>query len=236
MTGGSFLTFLDRDDLIAALTEVCSNAIGEALATRNRATVALSGGTTPAPLYRALSHRPLDWQRVTFALVDERWVSSDHDGSNERLLRESLAAAIAAGAHVEPMKTAAGTPAEALADVEPRYSALRPFDLIVLGLGADGHTASWFPHSGGLAEALDPARGASVAAIRAAGSPVAGAYVERMTLTRPAVAEARTVVLMITGADKRAAYESALAPGSETDAPVRALLGRNASVGAYWAP
>ncbi len=208
-----------------------------ALDTRGFATAALSGGSTPAPLYRALARADLAWDRITLALVDERWVPPDHEASNERLVREACAAAIAAGARLVPMKTAAASPEKALADVEARYRGLRPFDLVVLGMGVDGHTASWLPRAEGLAEALDPPDEGTVAAIRAAGSPVAGAYVERMTLTRPAVAEARRCVLVITGADKRAALERALEPGAEADAPVRALLRReDASVTIYWAP
>jgi 6-phosphogluconolactonase len=231
------LAFPDRNVLVATLTDVCRSAIRYALESRGRANIALSGGSTPAPLYRVIAGTALPWDRVTLALVDERWVPPDDEASNERLLRETFAAAIAAGARVEPMKTAAASPAEALPDVEARYRPLRPFDLVVLGMGADGHAASWFPNAEGLAAALDPPDGATVAAVRAAGSPVAGAYVDRMTLTRPAVAEARKVVLMMAGAVKRRTLESALSPGPEADAPVRALLHRDdASVSVYWAP
>jgi 6-phosphogluconolactonase len=229
--------FSDRDELASEVSRFCADMISLAIQEHGEARLALSGGSTPEPIYKSLAQEDVDWARVRLALVDERWVPPEHEASNERLLRECFAKPLAAGARLVPMKTAAATPKQALADVEARYRPLRPFDLVVLGMGADGHTASWFPRAEGLAEALDPPDDATVAAIRAAGSPVAGAYVERMTLTRPAVAEARRVVLLLTGADKRAAFERAVAAGPEADAPVRALLQRpDASVKAYWAP
>jgi 6-phosphogluconolactonase len=229
--------FPDRDALVRALTDVCRDAVVAAVEARGRANVALSGGSTPAPLYRALAAEAIDWCRVTLALVDERWVAPDHEASNERLARESFATALAAGATLATMNTTAASADEALGEVEARYRRLRPFDLIVLGMGVDGHAASWFPAAQGLAQALDPADGETVAAVRAVGSAVAGAYVERMTLTRPAVAEARRGVLMLVGAEKRDAWARAAAPGPEAAMPVRALWrDPAAALEAYWAP
>jgi 6-phosphogluconolactonase len=237
MTAPRLRELPDRYALVAALTAVCRAAIGEALAARGRASVALSGGTTPAPVYRTLAGEPLNWAGVTLALVDERWVAPDHEASNERLVRDCFAGPLAAGARLAAMKTAAARPADAVPEVERNYAPLRPFDLVVLGMGADGHVASWFPRAEGLSEALDPKGSATVASVRAVGAPVAGAYVERMTLTRPAVGEARRAVLVITGADKRAAYLSAAEAGAEADMPVRALWRAGvAAPEAYWAP
>jgi 6-phosphogluconolactonase len=231
-----FRAFPDRAALFNAVTRDLLATLARSLVERKRARLALSGGSTPGELYRAIGLTPQPWKAITLALVDERWVPPDDKASNERLLRDCFAAGLAQGARFEPMKTAAATPGQAVADVERRYAPLRPFDLVLLGMGADGHTASWFPHAEGLAEALDPLGNASIAAVRAVGSAVAGAHVERMTLTRPAVVEAGRLILLIVGEDKRAAYEKALQPGPEADMPVRALLHRNAPLTVYWAP
>lgn len=231
-----FRAFPDRGALFTAVMRDLLGAITRALVDNKRARLALSGGSTPGEIYRAVGLTPQPWTAITLALVDERWVGADDKASNERLLRECFAPGLAQGARLEPMKTAAATPREAVSDVGARYAPLRPFDLILLGMGADGHTASWFPHAEGLAEALDPPGNSSVAAVRAVGSAVAGSHVERMTLTRPAVVEAGRLMLLIVGEDKRAAYQRALEPGPETDMPVRALLHRGAPLTVYWAP
>jgi 6-phosphogluconolactonase len=228
--------FGERKELFDAVMRDMLGTLTRALVERRQARLALSGGSTPGELYRAIGLTPQPWKAITLALVDERWVPPVDKASNERLLRDCFAAGLAQGARLEPMKTASTTPGEAVVDVEARYAPLRPFDLVLLGMGADGHTASWFPHAEGLAEALDPPDNAAIAAVRAVGSAVAGAHVDRMTLTRPAVAEAGRLLLLIVGEDKRAAYEVARKPGPEADMPVRALLHRGAPLTVYWAP
>ena len=237
MSGVELHAFDDREALTAALAVTCAEALAHAIAKGGRASAALSGGSTPAPLYLALAACPLDWTKVDLALVDERWVDPADKASNEGLLRACFAPALRAGASFTAMKTAAASPAEALAEREPAHAALRPLDLVVLGMGPDGHTASWFPNAEGLDAALDPENDRTLAAVRAVHSAVAGAYVERMTLTRPAVVEAARVVMMITGEDKRDAFERARAAGPENDAPVRALWrDADSDLDVYWAP
>jgi 6-phosphogluconolactonase len=230
--------FPDRAALVAALAESCREVIAEALEVRGAAHLALSGGSTPEPLYKALALRKeLRWSRVVLALVDERWVPPSHEASNERFLIKCFAGRLSDGASLAAMMDDGSSPQDAVSTVEHEYGRLRPFDLVVLGMGVDGHTASWFPHAEGLAAALDPEGRATVAAVHAVGSPVAGPYVERMTMTRPAIDEAYRRVLMIAGADKRAAYERAAEPGPEADMPVRALWRKGAAeLQAFWAP
>jgi len=230
--------FSDRNDLVATLKKHLVDVIRNAIAERGQATLALSGGSTPLPLYAELANESLDWERVCVALVDERWVNADHPASNETAIRSALAPALAAGATLIGMKNASTSASAGLPDCLQAYDALRlPFDLVLLGMGEDGHTASWFPHAAGLDEALakDAPRCAAVIAQQSA---VTGANTERMTLTLPAIASARDIVLLITGDSKQRVLESAIArPQAVADMPVRALLAyESAPLDVWWSP
>lgn len=228
------LSLTSREHLAGAVADVLAGVIEAALARRPRASIALSGGGTPGPAYRLLAGRALDWSRVDIALVDERWVAPDAPGSNEALVRDAFAAA--AGVTVHPMwrgtETVHGDVRAAQADL----AQLRPFDAVLLGMGADAHTASWFPGAAGLDAALDPATPDTIAVIDATGCPGAQGWPVRITLTLPPVAEAGWVGLMLSGADKRAVLDAALAAPPAV-APVRAALESAAPRAVvFWAP
>jgi 6-phosphogluconolactonase len=194
-----------RAEASAAAAAFLRDPIEAALAAGRRARIALSGGTSPSDCYRALAASPLDWARVDIGLVDDRFVPADHPASNEGLLRGIFESA---GAAIHPLFVAGATPGEAAAAREAAYVALRPFDAILLGLGPDGHSASWFPGAAGTDEALDRSNPLTLAAIDATGSPVAGDQPHRLTLTLGAVAECAAVGLLCFGADKRAVWDA----------------------------
>lgn len=223
--------FATRDALMAVAAERIADSLQNALKTRGEACAVLSGGTTPAPAYRLLAARDdLDWSAVTFALVDERFVPPTDDASNEKLVRDTLAPAFARRAQFKPMFSAAPTAREAATRANALYTNLH-IDIALMGMGEDGHTASWFPGSDGLSEALDLTTDASVVAIRA---PQAVSAVERLTLTRRAVLGADRVLLLITGGAKRAQLESALADHA---LPVAALFSEpTRTPEVLWAP
>ncbi len=197
------------------------------------AEIAVSGGSTPMAMYENLAARPLDWNRHRLTLVDERWVPIDHPRSNEAAIREGFAAA--EGLRIAGLFNGAATPAAGLANAEKMLdSRQKKFDAVILGMGDDGHTASWFPHAEGLEAALSG--DSLVAAIRANKSAVTGAEVERLTLTLRAIRDARIIILMTAGAEKRATFERALQPGPVEDMPVRAILRARPDLWACWAP
>ncbi len=200
-------------DRVAAL-------LAEAIAARGGATLAVSGGATPAPLFDALSVAPLDWSKVTITQVDERWVDADHPDANARLIRERLLQNAAQDARFISMKADAASPHGAEAQVQ---AALAPFsegiDVVLLGMGEDGHTASFFPGAAELPLALAADGDALVAAVTPPAAPHA-----RMTLTLAALARARHTFLHITGPRKFEVLTRASEPGPIEELPVRSVL------------
>ncbi|WP_203291571.1 6-phosphogluconolactonase [Maricaulis parjimensis] len=211
------------EDMAALLADRIRDDLSRALLERGTAVIAVSGGSTPAALYRRLSQADLDWSRVTIVLVDERWVDFDAPGSNAYFIHDTLLQGPAEKARFIGLKTSAETPLDAQDEVESRLDGIGVPDVVVLGMGADGHTASWFPRAQGLDAALSRS-GRRVAAVQAAQTDVTGPHTQRMTLTLGAIAGAGRIVLMMAGASKREALERAVEPGPIADQPVRALL------------
>lgn len=230
--------FDSRVEMIAALQMECETALRESIEDRGEATFMVSGGSTPEPLYKVLSNSDLDWESVYVALVDERWVDFEHDKSNEAFTVKHLIQNKAAAANLVGMKNSAETAAEGLDDCESAYQQLaQPFDITILGMGSDGHTASLFPHAQGLDEALNPESGQLCAAIIAKQSDVTGAITERMTLTLAGLLQSKTLVLLITGDEKLAVLRVAQAGTDVKEMPIRAVLQQQkVPVVVYWAP
>jgi 6-phosphogluconolactonase len=213
-------TFASCDALMEAAAQRIAAALEDAIRRHGAACAALSGGSTPEPAYRALAKLSLDWPKITFALVDERFVPPDDAASNQALVQRTLAPAFDAGARLAPMVFPAATVEQSADHAEPTYAALR-IDIALMGMGEDGHTASWFPGVPSLGNALDLGNPLTVMALhapQAAGSP------DRLTLTRSALSRAGGVILLVTGNEKRARLEQAL---QHDDAPVSALFAPN---------
>ena len=222
------MAIVKRFDTAAALADAAvddfAHILDTALNTRGRASAMLSGGSSPKPVYERLAQRPLAWDGVGLSLVDERWVPSGAKGSNADFIRDCFSGTPAARAHFVPLYNGHDSAADGVEAAEQALATLaRPFDLCVLGMGLDGHTASWFPRSGGLDAALDLGNEATLCAIDATGCPVAGDHTDRITLTYPAVAKSRHAVLLLPSAEKLAVFEAA-AEEDILDAPVKALL------------
>lgn len=213
-------TFADPESLAAALAAEIGTHLTKAVAARGKALLAVSGGRSPKLMFEHLSRIDLPWSSVIVTLVDERWVDADHADSNARLVRENLLVGPAAAARLVPFKNDAATP-EAGRDIcEAVLHALPlPFDVVVLGMGDDGHTASLFPQAAELVAALDAGSGKLCSPMHPPNAPQA-----RMTLTLPALLNSRILLLQISGAAKMATYRTALGPGPVEQMPVRAIL------------
>lgn len=232
----ALIEFASPDQMAARLADLMQAAIERAIAAQGLSTIALSGGSTPSLLYLALASRKIDWPNVTVTLVDERFVPPSSAGSNEALLRSTFLQGNAGRARFVGLWNDASSLGEAAAEANARARGLvRPFDVVVLGMGRDGHVASWFPRAEGLNLALSP--GAPlVAPVRAKKSDVTGDFLERLSLSLRAVADARLVILLMTGAEKRKAFETFASGGPVEDAPVRAILHARPDIWACWAP
>ena len=178
------------------------------------------GGSTPALMFRALSGLPLDWEKVTVFLNDERWVDGDNPRSNSAMLRKTLLVGPAAAAAYLDLYTGDPTPEGAAPALSEQIKPHLPITVLVLGMGDDMHTASLFPNAPGL-EALLASDAPPVMA-------AAGGAEPRITLTAPALQSALNIHIMIKGAQKRAALEAATG-ADPVSAPISAFL-RNAVV------
>ena len=224
----------DADTMAERLAATLRDDLARTLAQKGEAVIAVSGGSTPAALYRKLADARLDWSRVTIVLVDERWVDPGEPGSNQTFVEQTLLSGQASKARFIGLKTAAETPLDGVEEVEARLADTGKPDIVILGMGPDGHTASWFPRAQGLDQALSR-NGAMVAAVKADETDVTGRHTQRMTLTLGAIADASRILLMIAGAAKRDALERALQDGPVADLPVRAVLrARDLPLDIHW--
>ncbi len=223
--------FADPLVLAEALAADTARAIRGRLRQTADTAIALSGGETPAKFMEALSRQSLPWRDVIVTLVDDRWVEPGSPRSNARLVREHLLHHEAAAARFVPLVNDAPTPEEGREAVERAIAALpRPFAAVILGMGNDGHTASFFPGGDRLAQALHPA-GRLVETMRAA-----AAIEPRITLTLPVILGAEMVALHIEGAEKRKVLEAALEEGAPENLPICAVLRRKPAPDIFWCP
>jgi 6-phosphogluconolactonase len=224
--------FPDRKRLFAGMTTDVAERLADIIKKRRKASLALAGGTTPGPLYEALSNLPLPWEKVSVTLTDERWVSPQDPASNEWLLRDLLLRRRASAATFIPFKTNHAKATGGAVVTEKRIAPIMPFDICLIGMGPDGHIASLIPGAEGYEAAVDPSGTRKVAGIHfegAAGSP------ERMTLTLPGILSSRRIVLLFMGQDKLAIYNEA--KEGRGNSPVRELLAQKKTpLHAFWAP
>ncbi len=229
----NFHSFSDRDTLSTDLAAVVASSLRDGITRRGRASLAVSGGSTPVQLFKHLSVIDIAWQHVDIFLVDERWVEPTDTDSNERLVKTHLLRNKASGANFVGMKNAAETAGEGEAECEQQLQRIsQPFDVLILGMGGDGHTASLFPSAKKLAAATDVNSDRTCMAL----APLTAPH-ERMSLTLPVILQSRQILLHIVGQEKKDVLEKALAEGPIEKMPIRFILRRQVpSLGIYWAP
>jgi 6-phosphogluconolactonase len=229
----AFHAYQNDDQWVWAIAVAVSAALRRDLQQHSRARLLVSGGKTPAPVFRALSQAPLEWSRVDIALVDERWLRPDDPDSNAHLVREYLLKGHAASARFETL-TRPGRGIEA-AVADANLHARHPPGIILLGMGNDGHFASLFPRMRDLDLALD-SRNAYVA-VDASGCAGAMPWPRRISLTPAGLAPAHTRMLLLRGQSKRAVFERALEGSDPHELPVRiAYATPGAALQVYWCP
>ena len=199
----------DKAAIVERSRQLVCEKIQDAIATQGRCTIALAGGSTPKPLYEALAKEMIDWSKLHIFWGDERYVLPDHPDSNEGMARNAWLNHVSIPEHnIHPMITSLKTPAIA---AETHDQALKDFfdddiqtfpslDIILLGMGDDGHTASLFPHTSAL-DVHD--RWVTVGNKQA--DP-------RITFTIPLINHAKTVIFLVAGANKNTALQQVLAP------------------------
>lgn len=212
-----FHEYPDRDMMMLRVAQRIASELGETLRSADRATLSVPGGTTPGPVFDTLSGADLDWSRVAVMLNDERWVPEHDPRSNTALLRRRLLVDRAADATLVPLYARMATPEDALDALSDGIRPHLPISVLLLGMGADMHTASLFPGADKLQQAMaEDAPPLMALRAEAAGEP-------RMTLTLPVLRAALRVHVLITGAEKRKALERARKLPPE-QAPIAALL------------
>jgi 6-phosphogluconolactonase len=211
--------FESRGSLSSALATDVANALQHHVRAKGSACLAVSGGSTPKLFFETLSRFDIPWSKITVTLVDERQVPEASPRSNARLVRENLLRNNAAGAKFIPLFE------------NPEAKNAPTLDVVVLGMGSDGHTASLFPGGDHLGEAIDPKTKKRLMEISA---PAAGE--PRLTFTPPALLDASLLCLHIEGQEKRDVLNKALAEGPVEAMPIRAILRSKKPLTLYWCP
>ena len=229
-------SFSDPESLTTELVTRITTLLSTGISQNGRASLVVSGGSTPVQLFKNLSNVDLPWQNVDILLVDERWVAPDDPDSNEHLVRTHLLQNKAAVAIFTGMKNSAETASEGEAECSKQVKKIhRPFDVLLLGMGGDGHTASLFPGAARLSQATNMDSGKICMGI----APVTAPH-ERMTLTLPAILDSKQIFLHITGQNKKDVLEKALDDGPVEEMPIRFILQNQAqnqkmNLSIYWA-
>lgn len=218
--------------LADSLAEKIAGAVKQGVNLHGNAHLVMSGGSTPAIFLPRTAAQDLAWHKVTIYLADERWVDASSDESNAGMLRRALLACGQASQARLVSYDKSG--ADIAADVAAGRSGLPPigqkYDLALLGMGTDGHFASLFPGTPGLAHMLATDNTARLVAVPPPTS--ATPRVERISMTLAEISRSRRIVLVLKGEEKLRVFERARTGGNPLATPVCAL----GNVEIFWCP
>lgn len=221
-------SFNTRQEAAEKLAKDVAGWLLSAVKAKGNASLVVSGGSTPKPFFKALGAMDLPWDQIYVTLADERWVSPASEDSNEKLVRENMTRL----KQFVPLKNAATTPAQGEQEAETAIKLLLPFDVVILGMGDDGHTASLFPHHPGLTEGLKKDSQKICLGIEDSPKPPPS----RMTLTYAALVNCTHMALHISGQDKLQVLEKASENDNIKELPIRPFLQQaHVPVSIYWA-
>ena len=211
------------DNLAGELTVLINNAIAD----KGSAVIAFSGGSTPKPLFKALATHEIEWSKVIITLVDERWVPETHELSNAAFLKQYLLNDLPSEVRFVPLFQAADSVTASFPGVIANYCEAtgsstrdpRSFDIVILGMGGDGHTASFFPDADNVAELVNPQ---ATEPLLSCVSP--STQVERITWSVPMLLNTDYLALHITGEAKKTVFEQACEAEDATELPIRCAI------------
>jgi 6-phosphogluconolactonase len=226
-------TFTTRNDLDNALAISVSKLLNEAIKLKGKASLAVSGGSTPKGFFSVLSQSDIDWSKVTVTLADERWVALDSEDSNTRLVHENLLQNKAKAANFFHLKQGVDFSEETLNDLNiAANTTLLPLDVLILGMGEDGHTASLFPCSDQITQCLAADNGNSLLKVVPKTAPH-----QRISFSFAALNKSKNIFLHLCGESKQSVLNKALEANDAFEMPIRAFLHHpSLNTEIYWAP
>lgn len=222
MNNMNVTNFDNAQEITEFLTKDITNKLGVAIERNGSASIVVSGGRSPIALFNALSHAELDWSKVVISLVDDRWVNSTHENSNELLVNTHLLINQANAATFIGLVGEQASAFDGVEDAITKFSAIKQIDVMILGMGEDGHTASIFP----CCEQLDDAMSADNKNRLIATKPTTAPF-ERISLTLNEILSAKHVYLPLSGEGKVKVFETAKQLTDYKQMPIAAVINQH---------
>lgn len=224
--------FNTRNELDEALATTVANALSKAIAEKGKASLAVSGGSTPKGFFKALSQLDLAWDKVTITLADERWVDFESDASNTRLVHENLLQNNAKAATFFHIKKGEQLSESTLTELNiAAKESVLPLDVLILGMGEDGHTASLFPCSDQIEQGLSLNNTDALMKVVPKTAPN-----DRITFTFSHLIQSKNIILHVCGESKKTVLAQANAGADFFEMPIRAFLqDQKVTTQVYWA-
>ncbi len=225
--------FTSREALDRELAQTVGKLLSNAIETNGKASIAVSGGSTPKGFFSILSKSSIDWSKVTVTLADERWVDVNSDDSNTRLVHENLLQNNARHAKFFHLKQGDTLSPETLEKLNvSAKSTLLPLDVLILGMGEDGHTASLFPCSQEITNGLAIDNNEALLAVKPTTAPH-----QRISFSFASLIKSKNVFLHLCGDNKQVVLNKSLAGSNALEMPIRAFLQHpTLEVNTFWAP